>query len=403
MRIWPALAFASFAACGGSSSPATPDGPDTSADAAPDASTGFQTAPHDPGPTVVPLGGPVMTSPKIVPIFFTGDSTMQGQVEPYLQALVGSTYWTATTAEYGIGNLAIQPTIVSTDAAPTTDDNLKTWLSAQTDGTHAGWPAPDGNTLYAVFLPSGVSISTPFGDSCSAFGGYHNEGTTSGGGKLIYALLPRCSPSIDEMTVVTSHELVEAVTDPYPFTQGAYQQTDDNHLIWSFTPGGELGDMCEYMAEASQRLVGNYAVQRTWSNASAAAGHDPCVPVMQTPYLGASPVLTDAEMLDLQDGTGLHATKGVQIAAGSSKTIEVDLFSDADAPDWTVKASDASSLTGGGNELSFSWDKTTGHNGDKLHLTITHVAAGQNGGSEFVISSRVNNRSVSLFWGYVAN
>jgi hypothetical protein len=114
-------------------------------------------------------------------------------------------------------------------------------------------------------------------------------------------------------------------------------------------------------------------------------------------------VLTDTEMVDLMDGTGLHATKGIQITAGSSKTIEVDLFSDADAPDWTVKATDASALTGGGGELSFQWDKTTGHNGDKLHLTITHATAGQNGGSEFVISSRVNNHSVSLWWGYVAN
>jgi hypothetical protein len=402
MRIWPAIALVSLAACGGSDNSAAPDAGDT-VDAAPDAPSGFQMAPHDMPPQVIKLPGPVLAAPKVIPIFFMGDSAMQTQVEPYLQALVGSDFWKKTTSEYGVGDLTIGTSIVVTDAAPTTDDMLQSFIAGKLDGTHPEWPQPDGNVLYTVFLPSGVTLSTPWGSSCSSFGGYHSEGMKPDNTKFSYALMPRCGSSLDEITITTSHELIEAATDPFPFTAGAYQQTDDPHLIWSYTPGGELGDMCEYVAAASQRLVGNYAVQRSWSNASAAAGHDPCVPVMNTPYLGAAPVLTDDTTLDLGDGTGAHPTKGIQIAAGSQKTIEVDLFSDADAPDWTVKATDASALTGGSGELSFTWDKTTGHNGDKLMLTITHTAAGQNGGSEFVISSRVNNRSVSLWWGYVAN
>jgi hypothetical protein len=397
MRIWLALALA---ACGGNSSNEMPDA-GNSVDATPDSGP-FTTAPHDNAPTVLSIGGPVMSAPKVVPIFFMGDSDMQTQVEGYLHALVGSTYWHTTTSEYGIGDPVIETTIVTTDTPPTSDDALKAWLATNLDGTHAGWPAPDGNTLYTVFLPDGVSLSTPFGNSCSSFGGYHDEGMV-GTTKFIYALMPRCSPDLDSMTIVTSHELIEAATDPYPFTQGAYQLTDADHLVWSYTPGAELGDMCEYVAAAAQRLVGNYAVQRTWSNASAAAGHDPCVPVMPGPYMSASPVLPDTGMIDLDDGTGAHATKAIQIPVGSSKTIEVDLFSDTDATDWTVKAVDAAALTGGGSELSFTWDATTGHNGDKRMLTITHTALGTGGGSEFVISSRVNNHSVSLWWGLVAN
>ena len=402
MRTWPALALALVTACGDNKSAATPDAAD-SVDATPDSGP-FTTAPHDTAPTVLSVGGPVMTAPKIVPIFFMGDSTMQTQVEPFLQALVGSSYWQTTTSEYGVGDLAIQPTIVTTDTPPTTDDMLKAWIATNLDGTHAGWPAPDANTLYTVFLPDGVSLSTPFGNSCSAFGGYHDEGM-AGTAKFSYALMPRCSSDLDSLSVVTSHELIEAVTDPLPFTAGAYQVTDADHLVWSYTPGGEVGDMCEYVASAAQRLVGNYAVQRTWSNASAAAGHDPCVPVMPGPYMSASPVLPDTGMIDLDDGTGPHPTKAIQIPVGSSKTIEVDLFSDAQANDWTVKAVDASQLTGGSGELSFTWDTTpaTGHNGNKRMLTITHTAMGMGGGSEFVLSSRVNNHSVSLWWGMVAN
>jgi hypothetical protein len=399
MRFW-VLPLVLAAACGSDRAHALPDAA-PEVDAAPDAGP-FVEAPHDTPPQVVPLGGPVTAAPKIVPIFFQNDSTMQMGIEQFLAALATSSYWTTTTSEYGVGAMTIEPTIVSTDTPPTSDDALKTWLAAQTDGTHAGWPTPDGNTIYAVFLPSGVSISTPFGSSCSAFGGYHDE-TMSGTTKLIYALLPRCSPSLDSLTAVTSHELVEAATDPFPFTNGAYQETDPEHLVWSAIPGGELGDMCEYVAAAEQRLVGNYVVQRTWSNASAAAGHDPCVPVMSVPYRTAAPVLTEDVMIDLQDGTGMHPTKGVQVTTGSSKTIEVDLFSDADASDWTLAAIDASELGGSGGELSLQLDQTTGHNGDKLHLTITRVKDGAGGGSEFVLSSRQNNHSVSLWWGYVAN
>jgi len=221
--------------------------------------------------------------------------------------------------------------------------------------------------------------------------------------KLIYALLPRCSSTnIDSVTTATSHELVEAVTDPFPYTNGAFQNVDPDHFVWGSTPGGELGDMCEYVGLADQRLVGTFAVQRTWSNAAARAGHDPCVPALTTPYLGAAPQLDELVTIDLGNQSGVVSTKGVQVPLGMSKTVEVALFSDAPADDWTVKATDAATVMGGDAELSFAWDKTTGHNGDKLHLTITRIKAGQ-GGSEFVVSSRINNVSTSLWWGFVAN
>jgi hypothetical protein len=168
---WLATAL-SLAACGGGGSAKGPDadvGGDATGADAPDAQTGFVEAPHDNAPQDVKLNGPVMASVTIVPIFFSGDGTMQTQVELFLNALAASSYWAATTREYGVGALTIHSTIVSTDTPPTTDDALKTWLATQTDGTHVGWPLPDGNTLYAVFLPAGVSLSTPFGNSCTDF------------------------------------------------------------------------------------------------------------------------------------------------------------------------------------------------------------------------------------------
>jgi hypothetical protein len=54
-------------------------------------------------------------------------------------------------------------------------------------------------------------------------------------------------------------------------------------------------------------------------------------------------------------------------------------------------------------ELTFTWDHQSGNNGDKLHLMITRVANGQNGGSTVRISSVVDNKSVGQWWGYIAN
>jgi hypothetical protein len=401
-----AVAVAAFAACGGDSSGSGPDAAMALADATPptpDAGP-FAPAPHPGPPQIGSYGGPVMDTPVVVPIFFTGDDAIQAQVEDFLSRLPGTDYWHATTSEYGVGDVTIGTSIVSADAAPTTDDALQAWLATMTDGTHAGWPAADGNTLYAVFLPAGVTLSTPWGNSCSAFGAYHAEVTTSASAGAIYALMPRCQgqgAAIDSLTTATSHELVEAVTDPRPFTDTAYALPDDDHYVWGATPGGELGDMCEYVRSAEQRDVGSFLVQRTWSNASAAAGHDPCVPALDAPFMGATPVLDEDLPLDLGDGA--VTTKGVQIATGTSKTIEVDLWSDAPAVDWTVKAYDlASYFSGQPEELQFAWDKDGGNNGDKLMLTITRARDGD-GGSEFVISAHTPDTTVSLWWGFVAN
>jgi hypothetical protein len=382
----------------------------TTHDAAPDGGP-FKEAAHDTPPQVVPLNGPVLTAPKVQPVFFTGDDTVQAQAEMFFSQLTGSTYWTTITNEYGVGNITFLPTIVSTATPPTTDDALQAFIAANAGGSgtvsDAGsataWPAPDGNTIYAVFLPAGVTLSSGGAVSCQDFGGYHSEGKLSDGvTKFVYALLPRCgtgSTLIDDLTAATSHEFLEASTDPYFYTDPQYQLTDANHLIWSYTPGGELGDMCEYVDAAFQRLVGSFLVQRTWSNMSAAAGHDPCVPVMSGPYVSASPVLTGMPTL------GNTITQGITVAMGEQATVEVDLFSDAPSSvDWDLKATDVGSLTGQPTSLSFSWDSTTGNNGDKLHLTITRTAASTSQNpSEFVIGSHINGISVSLWWGYVSD
>ena len=275
------------------------------------------------------------------------------------------------------------------------------------DGTHtaAGWPAaPDPGTIYAVFIPSGVA----FDGACTSYGGYHDEATSTAMAEFPYALIPRCmaptgGTAVDTLTAALSHELVEASTDPFPESAPAFVRLDAAHYVWSRTPGGELGDMCEYNQNADQPLVGTFTVQRTWSNQSAAAGHDPCVPALATPYVGAAPLFPETIMVSSHNGQ-MIMTKGLTVPLDTSKTLEVDLFSDAPTTaDFTVVAYDAAELLGTGSAtLAFQWDKTTGHNGDKLNVMVTRTKMAPSRGSEIVIITEVDGVFVSMWWGYVA-
>jgi len=366
-------------------------------DAPPD--TGWAEAHHPSQPVVSSGGGNVLTAPVVVPVFFANDKDAQTQVESFLPMMAQSPYWMAITQEYGVGALTIAPTVIATETPPTTDDALQTIVDSHTNGT-GGWPANTPNTIYAVFLPEGVTL-TAGGTSCVDFGGYHAETNNN----TVYALLPRCSsmnyPGLEYLTIATSHEVLEASTDPHPYSNPAYNQVDDDDAILSLLPGGELGDMCEMARAVYQPMVGSFYVQRTWSNASAAAGHDPCVPVLTTPYVEAAANLPDI----MVDGGGQQfTTRGVQVPNGMSKTVEVDLYSDAPTADWTVVAYDvASQYNMSSPELQLTLDRSTGNNGDKLNLTIQRIApASEFGVSEFVLFSQVNGVNTGMWFGLVS-
>lgn len=346
-------------------------------------------------PQVVSIGGPVLTAPKVQPIYFQGFDYAT-QVTDFTSKLGASTYW-AALAEYKVGKLVADAPIALTSADPApasiTDAEIQSWLKSRWDGNHPEFgAAPDPSTIYAIFYPSSTTIYlssgfTPDGGapdgggfgsqaSCQTFGGYHGD-VIVGTADIPYAVLPECPTfgsytGADVSTSTASHELSEASTDPLPTTNPAYDQTDDDHLAWMFfLGGGEVGDMCAQFPESFYvpKDLG-YLVQRNWSNASAKAGHDPCQPADATPsYFNTMPVLTDAIAVR---GT---TTKGVDVPVGTSKTIQLDLFSDGPTSGpWTV---DAKAYTRGGptTAVTFSLDKTSGQNGDKLNLTVTSAAA----------------------------
>jgi len=140
-----------------------------------------------------------------------------------------------------------------------------------------------------------------------------------------------------------------------------------------------------------------YEVQRTWSNVFAMGSHDPCVPSLAgQSFFDSAPVLSDTVTFT-SSLTGSVTTKGITIPVGSSKTIEVDLFSDGPTSGpWTVQAADVLSTYynyGIPSSLAFQWDRASGVNGEKLHLTITVTSSSLIGnGHAFMITSTLGQR-----------
>lgn len=109
----------------------------------------------------------------------------------------------------------------------------------------------DPDTVFGVYFPSGMKITLQGGTSCSAFCGYHGH-FTYGGQDIKYAVFPytdcrACSVSgkavADILTIVTSHEIREAVTDPdlNAWFDAAGYEADDKcawHNLYQMTNGG---------------------------------------------------------------------------------------------------------------------------------------------------------------------
>ena len=380
----------------------------SSGGAATGGSTGgtFAPASHAPLPQLANLGGPVLATPKVRPIFFTGDPD-QADISAFLSELAAGSYWAATTSEYGVGTLKLLPPVTGAGVTgPTLSDGaLQAALAANASSASAPWGAADASTIFLFVLPPGVGITSGGAACCTDFGGYHDEAIVNGAA-VPYAVVCTCPDffgagwtEVDERTVAMSHELVEAATDPFPRSDPAFYAADTANLVWTLVTGGEVADMCVVQPDTFIIPSGaTHVFQRSWSNAAAKLGRDPCVPASSPPYFAAMPVLDV-----IPYGTAGYKTHGLQIPIGSSRTIDLDLFSTGPvANGWNVGAYSYEDLLGGAPSLAFSLDKTTGRNGDILRLTITAVRTNPTIGVDpFIIVSSTGSPGGSDYRSHV--
>ena len=238
-------------------------------------------------------GGHVLSNVRVVQVLYGSGNylgnvsgTVSPTTEQYYTQVVNSIYidWLreyntpssgGTGQQIGRGSFAGKYQIApdaSRNGGTITDSQIETELSAQIDA-HV-LPAPDANTYYATYFPTGKVI-TAFGlTSCSNFYGYHSSFSHSGQ-TIYYGVLPDLNSSgchaagglsqYQTQTEVDSHELIETVTDG---------DIGRNNLAWYDKPNnGEIGDLCAWQSATLTGADGNsYTVQKEWSNA-----HNACV------------------------------------------------------------------------------------------------------------------------------
>jgi len=217
-------------------------------------------------PRLTYRGGPLLTAVEVFAVFW--GSAWQQQPQAGLVSRLNQFFDSVLTSplidqlsEYNVPGHSIQhgrrtATVTVTSPAlrrHATDNTIRHMLQQEILSNPA-FPKPSPDTLYFVYLPPGVSLTSQGGKSCMTFCGYHDAIN----GQVFYAAMPYpgCSgclgglPDFDALTLTSSHELCEAITDPVP-GMGWY----DDH-------NGEVGDICAWKT----KQVGGFTVQLEWSN-----------------------------------------------------------------------------------------------------------------------------------------
>jgi hypothetical protein len=351
----------------------------------------FVTAPHS-LPTIPANGGPVFSHPLLVTVTYANDPE-RSFVEGLGAYLPTSPWLSAVGAEYGVGlgssaNVelpgdapatisdseiqALVESLVSAGTAPDPEAGvLARQLFPSSDGgpVDAGPDVSDGGgdgassveiprAIYMMYFPRTTEVTLEGSSLCEVSGGgYHFQTALASHGQAFsYAVITRCSTRA-ELVQSASHEFIEAATDPSA-GDPAFSITDPLDP-WSYF-GGEVGDLCSLLQP--QWTEGGYSgIQRVYSNASAAAGGDPCLP-SSSPYYG----------------TSLNPSEGLAIFAGSKATVAITGWSTGPVEDWTVSAVNyiASPL---GFAPVFEVPTTTMNNGGTATLTVSVPAGSQSG------------------------
>jgi len=350
-------------------------------------------------PQLASAGGPVLHNPRIVPVTYAGDE-LADQIEDFVGSIGCTDYWRQVTSEYGVGQAQMLTPVRLADAAPATitDSQIGAFIVKQIEAGTPGFANPPADVLFSFYFPTTTTIELFGEQSCSSFDGYHSSVRYGTSKTVAYAVMARCGS--DDITTVTStstHEFVEATTDPNPENNAAYLEPDESHLAFSFLAGGEAGDLCTFNRDADYTPDGYpFFVQRTWSNASILAGHDPCVPAPAGPFLAAIPDQPDS--VPVQGFPGSGVTRGIAIPVGGTRTIDLHFHSDDPATtSWNISTNDVSKFgPDGASHLTLTLDRTTAMVGQVAHLTITRNSKSATYGAEpFSVRSSTSTNTAS--------
>jgi hypothetical protein len=341
-------------------------------------------------------GGKVLKNPVVVTVTWAGDPNVEA-LEAMGDQLGTSAYWKDTTFEYGTlgATSGAENHVRLPDAPPSSMSDTQLEAYVQASVASGLFPTPaSGEPIYILHLQKATQLMLGGKSACSqGVGGYHDS--TKSGTPIAFAIVPRCGSSFDSVTVAASHELAEAATDPYPTTKPAWTGFRAEDLAWEFFQQfqSENGDACEFYRDsdlgAGVESGLAVTVQRTWSNKSAAAGHDPCVPVFRgatffnTTPIGLEPIDVDLSAI----GGDVVTTMGYKVPVGKTRTIPLGFYSDGPMTAWNIKAVMGGIAGGSKSGVDLELDVDSGQNGQKAYLTVTVNTAGRTGSELITIVS----------------
>jgi hypothetical protein len=361
-------------------------------------------------------GGPVISNVQVVQVLY-GSGSYNGQVAGTSTPSMGNFYgdflgtsgYVSLMTQYNtpasggtnqtIGNgtfgglFQIVPA-AGNNGSTITDAQIQSEILAQINAGHLPAPlldaAGNANTLYMVFFPPGKTITQGGSNSCQAGGFCAYHGTTNSlinGQHVLYGVMPDMqagsgcatgcgtSTTFNNYTSVTSHELIEAVTDAFV----GIATVIGPPLAWYDATNGEIGDICNGQQGSFVANGTTYTVQLEFSNAA-----NNCVnfPANPTPNfsLSASPT-----SLNVTQGTSGNSTITVTPSGGFTGSVSLS----TSALPSGVTATFGTNPTTGTSVLTFTASSTattgtstitiTGTSGTLTHttsisLTISAVA-----------------------------
>jgi hypothetical protein len=326
-----------------------------------------------------------------LPGFFTSfadagnANTYNAALEYGTQGLAGTTTnQPLTLASRYLGSFTISPSTSSTNLS---DAQVASELIAQIGA--GALPPPrvafgGPVTEYYVMFPPTYRIC--LGSSCSdaQFCAYHSDAAYAGT-PFTYTVLPESTPTssgcgassggdgFGNLTAMTSHELVESMTDPEVGSAPGLLPP----LAWYDGINGEIGDICNGQQATLTLGASSWTVQKQWSNAETAcivshvsSGLKGVSAEFSPVAASGAPTGFDASATTSPNGSGLIATYSWDWGDGTSSTGPAPLASHAYATPGrrpvTLVATDADGASG----ARFATVTTQ-------NLTVSTVGSGQ--------------------------
>jgi hypothetical protein len=300
------------------------------------------------------------------------------------------------------------------------DTQIQAELLAQISAGHLLAPVLDAagnmNTLYMIYFPPGVTITERGQTSCVQFCAYHSTTSTTLNSKhVLYGVFPdlqagsACSSgcgfsstTFGNYTLVTSHELTEAITD----ADVGIATTFAAPLAWYDINYGEIADICVSLGgplQGSYTANGTtYTIQLEFSNAASDCVLPPPAPTGNF-TLSASP----ASLSFAQGNSGSSTitvtpsggfTGSVSLSAsGLPKDITASFGTNPTTSSSTVTLTASATATVGAATVTITGTSGALTNTTTLPLNIIPLVSPTTGAAPLTVSfSSVNSGSLPL-------